>query len=160
MITDKVILGIDQTSVFIKALDLGSFGRILRTWQKIKALQDEVNGFGTTTRRTTQSDGSEAGSDLAGRSRSRTSTFTSQRLPPVDDRPIPVQTKRLSRTQTPKMEPTQRITLVSPLADSPTRSAQKKRFSTASVRDLHHSRRFSSTDSRLAGTTFKPDGQQ
>ena len=47
-ITGEVILGMDQTSVFIKALELGSVGRRLKTWQKIKALQDEVNGVGIT----------------------------------------------------------------------------------------------------------------
>lgn len=155
-ITGEVILGMDQTSVFIKALDLGSVGRRLKTWQKIKALQDEVNGYGTSTRRTTQTYGSEAGSDLTGRSRSRTGTFTSQRLPPVDDRPMSVQTKRLSLTQTPKMEPAQPMSPVSPLNDSPTRPAHEKRPSAASVRDLHHSRRFSSTDFRLTGTTLNP----
>lgn len=154
-ITGEVVLGMDQTSVFIKALDLGSVGRRLKTWQKIKALQDEVNGFGTSTRRTTQTYGSEAGSDLAGR-RSRTGTFTSQRLPPVEDRPMSVQTKRLSLTQTPKMEPAQPMTPVSPLTDSPTRPTHEKRPSAASVRDLHHSRRFSSTDYRLTGTTINP----
>ncbi|KAH8912010.1 hypothetical protein BR93DRAFT_857771, partial [Coniochaeta sp. PMI_546] len=155
-ITGEVVLGMDQTSVFIKALDLGSVGRRLKTWQKIKALQDEVNGVGTSTRRTTQTYGSEAGSDVAGRARSRTGTFTSQRLPPVDDRPMSVQTKRLSLTQTPKMEPAQPMTPVSPLTDSPTRPGHEKRPSAASVRDLHHSRRFSSTDFRLTGTTLNP----
>lgn len=155
-ITGEVILGMDQTSVFIKALDLGSVGRRLKTWQKIKALQDEVNGFGTSTRRTTQTYGSEAGSDAAGRTRSRNGTFASQRLSPVDDRPASIQTKRLSLTQTPKMEPAQPMTPVSPLTDSPTRPGHEKRPSAASVRDLHHSRRFSSTDFRLTGTTLNP----
>lgn len=155
-ISGEVVLGMDQTSVFIKALDLGSVGRRLKTWQKIKALQDEVDGYGTGTRRTTQTYGSEAGSDLAGRSRSRTGTFTSQRLPPVDDRPMSVQTKRRSLTHTPKMEPAHPMTPVSPLTDSPTRPGHEKRPSAASVRDLHHSRRFSSTDFRLTGTTLNP----
>ncbi|KAB5554697.1 hypothetical protein GE09DRAFT_137343 [Coniochaeta sp. 2T2.1] len=155
-ITGEVILGMDQTSVFIKALDLGSVGRRLKTWQKIKALQDEVNGFGTSTRRTTQTYGSEADSDATGRARSRTGTFTSQRLEPIDDRPMSVQTKRLSLTQTPKMDAMQPMTPVSPLTDSPTRPAHEKRPSAASVRDLHHSRRFSSTDFRLTGTTLNP----
>jgi hypothetical protein len=155
-ITGEVLLGMDQTSVFIKALDLGSVGRRLKTWQKIKALQDEVNGFGTSTRRTTQTYGSEAGSDLAGRSRSRTGTFTSQRLPPVDDRPMSVQTKRRSLTQTPRMEPAQPLSPVSPITESPTRPIHEKRPSAASVRDLHHSRRFSSTDFRPAATAVNP----
>ncbi|KAH8893173.1 hypothetical protein GQ53DRAFT_645088 [Thozetella sp. PMI_491] len=145
-ITGEVILGMDQTSLFIKAFDLGSVGRRLKTWQKIKSLQDEVNGV-PGTRRTTQTYGSEAGSDVA-KTRSRTNTLTnsSSRIPSI-------QTKRLSLTQTPTMEATQPMTPVSPLIDSPTRSQHEKRPSAASIRDLHHSRRHSSTDFRLTGTT-------
>ena len=155
-ITGEVLLGMDQTSLFIKAFDLGSVGRRLKTWQKIKALQDEVNGQGQSTRRTTQTYGSEAGSDAVGRMRSRTSTLTSsvQRMAPLDDRPPSVQTRRVSLTQTPRMEPTQPLTPVSPLMESPTRPFHIKRPSAASVRDLHHSRRHSSTDFRLTGTTL------
>ncbi|KAG4264393.1 hypothetical protein FPRO03_08648 [Fusarium proliferatum] len=40
-ISGEVILGMDQSSLFIKAFDLGSVGRRLKTWHKIKALQDE-----------------------------------------------------------------------------------------------------------------------
>lgn len=154
-ISGEVLLGMDQTSLFIKAFDLGSVGRRLKTWQKIKGLQDEVNGLGTSARRATL--GSDAGSsDAAGRIRSRTNTLTNsvQRLPPVDDRPVSVQTKRASVTQTPRMEPTQPVSPVSPLVDSPTKLFHEKRPSAASVRDLHHSRRHSSTDFRLTGTTL------
>ena len=154
-ITGEVLLGMDQTSLFIKAFDLGPVGRRLKTWQKIKALQDEVNG--EPTRRTTQTYGSDAGSDIpAGRIRSRTSTLSNSanKLPQHDDRPTSVQTKRQSLTRTPKMEPAQPPTPVSPLVDSPTRRFHEKRPSAASVRELHHSRRHSSTDFRLTGTTL------
>ncbi|KAG4274176.1 hypothetical protein FPRO06_05531 [Fusarium proliferatum] len=63
-ISGEVILGMDQSSLFIKAFDLGSVGRRLKTWHKIKALQDEVSNQGSETRRTTQTfgnDGSEEG---------------------------------------------------------------------------------------------------
>jgi len=155
-ISGEVLLGMDQSSLFIKAFDLGSVGRRLKTWQKIKSLQDEVNGMGISTRRTTQTYGSDAGSDAAGRIRSRTSTLTNsvQRLPPVDDRPPSMQTRRVSLTQTPRMEPTLPISPVSPLVDSPTKLFHEKRPSAASVRDLHHSRRHSSTDYRMTGTTL------
>lgn len=155
-IAGEVILGMDQSSLFLKAFDLGSVGRRLKTWQKIKNLQDEVNGLGGTTRRTTQTYGSEAGSEdlrsgSVSRVRSRTNTLTnSQRYIPTDSRPGSVHAKRLS--QTPKMEPMLPITPVSPknLQDSPTRPSHHKRPSAASVRELHHSRRHSSTDFRLA----------
>ncbi|GAB1314011.1 Budding protein BOI2 [Madurella fahalii] len=149
-ITGEVILGMDQTSLFIKALDLGSVGRRLKTWQKIKQLQDEVNG---QTVRTTQTYGSDAGSD-AGKVRSRTNTITSsgQRFTPLNDTSLPVTTRRLS--QTPKLEPYEPVSPVSPLVETPTRAFHDKRPSAASVRDLHHSRRHSSTDFRLTGSTL------
>ena len=158
-ITGEVVLGMDQSSLFIKAFDLGSVGRRLKTWHKIKALQDEVKGEGPGTRRTTQTYGSEVGSDDARRTRSRTNTLTNSvhRLPTGDGRPSSIQNKRLSLTQTPRMDPAPGlVSPVSPatLADSPTRPVHTKRPSAASVRDLHHSRRHSSTDFRLTGTTM------
>ncbi|KAK3360171.1 hypothetical protein B0T25DRAFT_122737 [Lasiosphaeria hispida] len=153
-ITGEVLLGMDQTSLFIKAFDLGSVGRRLKTWQKIKLLQDDVNGSGSVGRRTTQTYGSEAGSDVAGKGRSRTNTMTSTgpRFTSMDNRSLSLQTKRLS--QTPKLEPTMPVSPVSPLVDSPTRTFHEKRPSAASIRDLHHSRRHSSNDFRLTGTTL------
>ncbi|KAK4113886.1 hypothetical protein N656DRAFT_706708 [Canariomyces notabilis] len=152
-ITGEVILGMDQTSLFIKALDLGSVGRRLKTWQKIKQLQDEVNGLSTSMGRNTMSYGSDAGSE-AGRVRSRTNTVTnsSQRFTPLNDASLSVSTRKLS--QTPKLEPYEPVSPVSPLVESPSRAFHEKRPSAASVRDLHHSRRHSSTDFRLTGTTL------
>ncbi|KKY33634.1 putative sam domain-containing protein [Diaporthe ampelina] len=101
-ITGEVLLGMDQTSLFIKAFDLGSVGRRLKTWQKVKALQDEVNGI--FTRPTTQTYGSEAGSDVGRRTRSRNNTITSiSRLPPIDDRPMSQQKR--SGGPAPKLMP-------------------------------------------------------
>ncbi|KAG8168858.1 hypothetical protein KVR01_001607 [Diaporthe batatas] len=154
-ITGEVLLGMDQTSLFIKAFDLGSVGRRLKTWQKVKALQDEVNGI--FTRPTTQTYGSDAGSDVGRRTRSRNNTITSiSRLPPIDDRPMSQQ-KRRSVATTPKLEPAGMPgSPVSPrtLLDSPSRPNHEKRPSAASIRDLHHSRRHSSTDFRLPGMSI------
>ncbi|KAI8956956.1 hypothetical protein F5Y11DRAFT_120692 [Daldinia sp. FL1419] len=153
-ISGEVLLGMDQSSLFLQAFDLGSLGRRLKTWQKIKSLQDEVSGIGTLTRRTTQTYGSEAGSEdykVGGRVRSRSNTLTnSQRVVSNESRPGSNHTKRLS--QTPKMESMAPLTPKSPKGaqDSPTRSSHHKRPSAASVRELHHSRRHSSTDFRLA----------
>lgn len=41
-ISGDVLLAMEQSSVFMKEFDLGPVGRRLRTWHKIKALQDEV----------------------------------------------------------------------------------------------------------------------
>ncbi|EPE10057.1 polarized growth protein [Ophiostoma piceae UAMH 11346] len=171
-VSGEVILGMDQASLFIAAFDLGPVGRRLKTWQKIKALQDEVSGSGSSMsnkRRSTY--GSDVASEDARRSnRSRTNTLTSlsntgpisqQRLPPIDDRPLSLHSRRLSLNQTPRMDPTQPMSPVSPISArgfldnstplSPRRSVtHEKRPSAASVRDLHHSRRHSSTDYRAS----------
>ncbi|KAM7185401.1 protein BOI2 [Naviculisporaceae sp. PSN 640] len=152
-ITGEVLLGMDQTSLFIKAFDLGSVGRRLKTWQKIKNLQDEVNGEAPGTRRTTQTYGSEAGSDVTGKRRSRTNTVTSSnRYNSMESRSLSLNTKRQS--ETPKIEPAQPVSPVSPLIESPSQTFHNKRPSAASVRDLHHSRRHSSTDYRLGGQSL------
>ncbi|KAL8874019.1 MAG: hypothetical protein Q9174_000585 [Haloplaca sp. 1 TL-2023] len=41
-ITGELLLEMDQETLFMPALDLGVVGRRLRTWHKIKALQDEI----------------------------------------------------------------------------------------------------------------------
>ncbi|CAI6086373.1 unnamed protein product [Clonostachys chloroleuca] len=141
-ISGEVLLGMDQSSLFIKAFDLGSVGRRLKTWHKIKSLQDEVNGI--ATRRTTR--GSDRSSDMTPRTRGRTSTVTSATTNP----PMTIQTQRLSINHTPPaLTPNSTTT-----QDSSLHSGHHKRPSAASVRDLHHSRRHSSTDYHLnAGST-------
>ncbi|KAI1056641.1 hypothetical protein LB507_002618 [Fusarium sp. FIESC RH6] len=140
-ISGEVILGMDQSSLFIKAFDLGSVGRRLKTWHKIKALQDEVNNQGLETRRTTQTYGND-GSEDPRRPRSRANTLT--------NRPTSIQTRRMSLSQnTPKASPT---FAGSHTQDSSNRASHIKRPSAASIRELNHSRRHSSsTDFRQAG---------
>lgn len=150
-ITGEVLLGMDQTSLFIKAFDLGPVGRRLKTWQKIKNLQDEVNGL-LSFRKTY---GSEAGSDGARRARSRNNTLTGSvsKLSPIDDRPMSQQQRR-SIVGTPKLEPA----VLGGSPGSPRNildgANHEKRPSAASVRELHHSRRHSSTDFRLPSATI------
>lgn len=158
-IAGEVLLGMDQSSLFLKAFDLGSVGRRLKTWQKIKSLQDEVNGLGIATRRNTQtfsdagSEDSRPGSRPGTRMRSRTNTLTNTSQRFVDRPPSSSHSRRLS--QTPKLEPMIPISPVSPrhFHDSPSGASHQKRPSAASVRELHHSRRHSSTDYRLGGST-------
>ncbi|RGP79161.1 hypothetical protein FLONG3_2732 [Fusarium longipes] len=140
-ISGEVILGMDQSSLFIKAFDLGSVGRRLKTWHKIKALQDEVNNQGLETRRTTQTYGNDGPEDVR-RPRSRANTLT--------NRPTSIQTRRMSLSQnTPKASPT---FAGSHAQDSSNRASHIKRPSAASIRELNHSRRHSSsTDFRQAG---------
>ncbi|QPG98075.1 hypothetical protein C2857_007223 [Epichloe festucae Fl1] len=143
-ISGEVLLGMDQSSLFIKAFDLGSVGRRLKTWHKIKALQDEVNLPAPSTRRTTQTWGSDAGSeDIKGtRNRTNTTTMTS-----LSNR---LSSHRASSGPTSRVSPTALKSPLSPTSshDSPSVSNHIKRPSAASVRELHHSRRHSSIDYR------------
>lgn len=59
-ITGEILLDMDQETFFMPALELGVVGRRLRTWHKIKALQDEVrnqlvNGDSASTTLTAES---------------------------------------------------------------------------------------------------------
>ena len=85
-ITGDVLLGMDQTSVFLKEFELGSVGRRLKTWQKIKALQDDVGGD-APTRRNTGTYGSEISAEDGGRNRSRSETSTTMlpRIPGMNE---------------------------------------------------------------------------
>ncbi|KAG6041890.1 hypothetical protein E4U41_000736 [Claviceps citrina] len=143
-ISGEVLLGMDQSSLFIKAFDLGSVGRRLKTWHKIKALQDQVSLPTPSTRRTTQTWGSDVGSEDVKEPRSRANTTT------TSSHSNRYSSRRGSSGQTPKVSPTVLRSPLSPTSshDSPTRSKHTKRPSAASVRELHHSRRHSSIDHR------------
>ena len=156
-ITGDVLLGMDQTSVFLKEFELGSVGRRLKTWQKIKALQDEVREA-TPSRRNTATYGSEIGSD-AGRNRSRSEASTSilPRIPSVRDQPNTRdsrQTTRLSQQQSPppSTAPISRSDTVKVSPVSPRTIAESPRPSAASIRDMQHSRQSSLVD--YMGTAY------
>jgi hypothetical protein len=168
-ITGDVLLGMEQTSIFLKEFDLGSVGRRLKTWQKIKALQDEVKG-GTpaATRRSTQTYGSEIGSEDSGRVRSQSHTGATvrPRIPSMNERTSSRQTGRYSQQsqqsqlQGVKAQTTQPTSPISPVPAqerSNTMNDSPRRPSAASIRDLHHSRRHSSNDfgaSLLSNTLY------
>ncbi|TFB04416.1 Protein BOI2 [Trichoderma ghanense] len=148
-ISGEVLLSMDQSSLFIKDFDLGSVGRRLKTWQKIKALQDMVGGDEPDSRRATHTRGSDGGSEDAKRTRSRTSTLTGNS---ISSRPTSVQARRLSLAQSSnKASPAAHITPTNGAQESPSRT-HVKRPSAASIRDLNHSRRHSSTEFRLPGS--------
>ncbi|KAI9055811.1 hypothetical protein LZ554_000751 [Drepanopeziza brunnea f. sp. 'monogermtubi'] len=150
-ITGDVLLGMDQTSVFLKEFDLGNVGRRLKTWQKIKLLQEEVKGEGSTRRNTTTYSttyrGSEAGSDEAsthGGNGISPSTML-PRIPSLNERSEPRHSSRMSQrfirndsTQSisPRASPVSPITSFRPVGD-------RRKPSAASVRDMHHIRQSS-----------------
>ena len=145
-ISGDVLLGMDQSTIFLKEFELGPVGRRLKTWQKIKALQDEVHGLMTPSgsRRVPSVYGSEIGSDAGGgRSQyySGSTRYSSQR-----------QTGRLSSMGQ----------AAAGFADEQQRPAiGQSRPSAASVREFNHSRRHSSIDSpSLLNQGKFPEGQQ
>ncbi|KAG0652919.1 boi2 [Hyphodiscus hymeniophilus] len=146
-ITGDVLLGMDQTSVFLKEFDLGSVGRRLKTWQKVKTLQDEVNG---EAKRNTATYGSEVGSEDIDRSRNRSNTLTTlPRIPSLMDRPGSRQNTRLSQQHVLRHDSVLNPSATSPRTapESPVRPAgDRRRPSAASIRDMHHSRQSSANE--------------
>ncbi|KAI9725636.1 MAG: polar growth protein [Chrysothrix sp. TS-e1954] len=135
----EVVLALDQSSVFLKELDLGPIGRRLKTWQKIRALQEEVTGPRPShTRHVSES------SQTTSR---RTSITSSAMLPKSGgtfekqgfDGSDGVQANHAGAQAQPG----------SPHGISSPSLRQTSRPSAASVRSLGHSRRQSSIDQTL-----------
>lgn len=161
-ISGEVLLAMDQNSLFIKEFELGSVGRRLKTWHKIKALQDEVRRSGTPEVDRSVSEyslGQDADEPPIETGRNRSSTIGAPSLPRA------LTTKRQSGDAT-----TFRSSLSQPhmIAQQATPGASKResaasltglssmnsmiradnaRPSAQSIRNLNHSRRHSSMDS-------------
>lgn len=161
-ISGEVLLAMDQSSIFMKEFDLGLVGRRLRTWHKIKALQEEVRGQGSTVNKTRLYDGDESSEefdpsqgDKAGISRSTLTTASyggsstaSQGYPPPyfpSPQPSPSLQQLGNQRQDSNSTPAS-FTFKSGL-DSPGRP------SAASIREFNHSRRHSAIDH---APTFSP----
>ena len=158
-ISGEVLLGMDQSSLFIKAFDLGSVGRRLKTWHKIKALQDETTGFGgVATRRTTQTYGSEVGSEDYRRSRGRTNTLTT--VSTSGHRPSSIHNRRMSSNNKTPASIAGSFMSQGGGMDNPNRGSHyshTKGHSAASARDIANSRRHSSsTEYRVGGNSPGP----
>ena len=159
-ISGEILLAMDQSSIFMKEFDLGPVGPRLRTWYKIKALQEEVRGPEIITKPATNMISSDASSDdlrlqrggsVAGSAFSTnlfsqpspTSPHQRYGSPNVrNDGPSPqpspspqfLQSQKRDASSTPVS-----FTFKSGL-DSPSRP------SAASIRELNHSRRHSAVD--------------
>lgn len=156
-ITGEVLLELDQETLFMPALELGVVGRRLRTWHKIKSLQDEVRSqedVRSDLAAPLIPDGLPSDLELV-RSRSTASTSPLPMAPSIVER----SDLRPSHSR----QPSQNGQLVSPpqLVYSHQRgesnlssrsfsarhgSDSPGRPSAASVRDLNHSRRHSAID--------------
>lgn len=148
-ISGEVLLAMDQNSLFIKEFELGSVGRRLKTWHKIKALQDEVRMTTTPDKERSASEysvgmeGDEDGRVDTGRNRS--STLGAPSLP----RGLAT-ARRQSGDTTPVRHSANRDSFVgmSPLQTMTSTSRQENTFrpSAQSIRNMN-SRRHSSIDS-------------
>ena len=144
-----VLLQMDQSTIFIQQFDLGTFGRRLKTWQKVKALQDEVRSRAPPTGPRSISDYSAAGDDsLPDVSRVRSTSITAAAAaPPRPSTAVPSSSNhsplanRKSLLQSSSIEPRNSI------FDANANSENALRPSAASIRSLNHSRRHSSVGS-------------
>lgn len=159
-ISGDVLLAMEQSSVFMKEFDLGPVGRRLRTWHKIKALQDEVRRSSPDIPRSTSDystggateDASDAGDHDAGRTRS---TSAASALPrglstrqSVEGRSSTMQSYQ--QQQQPQSGTfTRSSQAMSPLQSmtSFSRPENTYRPSAQSIRSMNHTRRHSSIGS-------------
>lgn len=166
-ISGEVLLAMDQNSLFIKEFELGAIGRRLRTWHKIKALQDEtkrsvmpeIERDRSNSEYSFGADAGEGATDASTVARNRGSTISGPALPrglstskrnsgdepatrsttlPEQQMPyVPGGTRRVSAG----MSPLQAIT------SAPRETTQRP--SAQGIRNLNHSRRHSSIDSTV-----------
>lgn len=159
-ISGEVLLTMDQSSIFMKEFDLGLVGRRLRTWHKIKALQEEVRGIGSRMNNTRNRLDSNASSDEFGSNRtgSATGSTFSTNLFKQPSPTRPYQREEFSNPQSspsPQLPESQRYDAGSRLGSFALNPGLdgSSRPSAASIRELNHSRRHSAADFT---TTFTP----
>ncbi|KAI9677214.1 MAG: polar growth protein [Trizodia sp. TS-e1964] len=146
-ISGEVLLGMDQASLFIKEFDLGPVGRRLRTWHKIKALQQDIRSCLKDDRRTPRGDDDES----AIRTNAGSIGTVLPRIPSLMERPSTRQQVR--RSNQPALSPQPGLAPPSPPFSPTAGQSSPVRPSAASVRDYNHSRRHSSIDGPISPTT-------
>ena len=151
-ISGEVLLAMDQTTIFMKEFDLGLVGQRLRTWHRIKALQDEVRDQPTPVLKQGALFGPHSSTDSlqqtkAGAPGSSTNLPNATRastnpLPVPQDLTLPLPSPSFlsnnNHNRDTNSTPSS-FTFKSGL-DSPSRP------SAASIRDLNHSRRHSAVE--------------
>ncbi|KAK5171311.1 polar growth protein [Saxophila tyrrhenica] len=159
-ISGEVLLAMEQSSIFLKEFDLGPVGRRLKTWHKVRALQDEVRIGGPAKVARSNSEYSNVGDETSNdTTRNRASTMGSilpRALDPAARQSIaaPQRSSTLQSmssnsggTQAPNrtdgMSPLQSMTSFS-------RPENTYRPSAQIIREMQHSRRHSSIDSTSA----------
>lgn len=161
-ISGEVLLRMDQASLFIKEFDLGPVGRRLRTWYKIKALQEEVGIQNYPGPKTSYYLSGDASSEESERTkvRSRNSSSMLPHIPSLMDRHDSNQNVYQQRDDA-RTPPPQSQQQLRPLRNEANRSPLSFAFasgpdspgrpSAASIRELNHSRRHSLIDLKSGG---------
>ncbi|KAF2713583.1 hypothetical protein K504DRAFT_450258 [Pleomassaria siparia CBS 279.74] len=152
-INGEVLLGMDQATIFLKEFELGPVGPRLRTWLKIKALQQEAKAAKEASKAMVSMDGTREPTPDPARNRATSMSATLPRIPSLrEGQGTRVNSNRqlLPRANsTAGHSPGPFVEATSPLAHSMPASPQPVHYSrpsAASVRSLGHSRRHSSMD--------------
>jgi hypothetical protein len=148
-ITGEVLLGMDQGSLMLKEFELGSIGKRLALWQKVKAMQEEVKTGAVRRASGPYSSGSGDGV------RNRSTSVGLPRIPSLMDGRTPSRQNSLQRSPTKTHSRYNDSTASMPAPSEVHHGGHTPRPSAASVRDIAHSRRHSSIGEALASPTSK-----
>ena len=152
-ITGDVLLGMDQGSLMLKEFELGSIGKRLALWQKVKSIQEEVKTG--VARRGSGPFASQASPGDARRDRS--TSVGLPRIPSLMDGRTPSRQNSLQRSPTKSHPRYNDSTASMPASSEAHHGGHTPRPSAASVRDIahSHSRRHSSIGEALASPTSR-----
>ena len=164
-ITGEVLLAMDQASIFMKEFDLGLVGRRLRTWHKIKALQDEIRVRSTPVQPQKAVFGGDASFDGSESVRPGGigSVAATTHVNRASTNPLPVRKDFTEPLPSPSVQMVQ-----NPLRDASSTPSSftfktgldsPSRPSAASIRDFNHSRRHSAVDFASTFGTSTPTEQ-
>ncbi|KAF2868684.1 hypothetical protein BDV95DRAFT_499947 [Massariosphaeria phaeospora] len=149
-INGEVLLGMDQATIFLKEFELGAVGPRLRTWLKIKALQQEVKTVKEAARPVAPFDGPEESSAEPVRNRATSMIAVIPRIPSLRDgqasKGSPTRQPPARAHSTAGHSPSPIMEATSPLVPSSSKPGTPTRPSAASVRNMNHNRRHSSID--------------
>lgn len=142
----EVILGLDQSAILLQELKLGSIGRRMKTWAKIRALQEDVKAAETGTKPpppATDTSTFGRGSQISRQASPSASTFLTGSASVVDNivHKLQAQPNYIQSGLPSPGLPSPRMP--SPALPSPGLGQQNKRPSAASIRGLAHSRQSS-----------------
>lgn len=166
-ISGEVLLAMDQASIFMKEFNLGLVGQRLRTWHKIKALQDQIREVtraqqkvrspyldsSVTQQTSVSTPKSLAGPEMSPHiSRQSIAEHLTSHLDSPSPQPSPAPTQHRMSIQRQNAASTPPFGLRSG-TDSPSRP------SAASIRDFNHSRRHSTADFHSTTSPVTPTEQ-